>query len=71
MPKWEYMGVTFHMEGGISRPRRINQNELPNWKRGPSIWDYLNQMGREGWEVVTMPDYTVSPFTVLLKRPIS
>jgi hypothetical protein len=28
----------------------INERELPNWKRGPTQSEFLNQLGAEGWE---------------------
>jgi hypothetical protein len=50
-PRWEYMEVVFRDYGGY-RPRYVNGQEQPAWKRAPVIYEYLNQVGAEGWELV-------------------
>jgi hypothetical protein len=52
MPKWEYLEVRFYFERDAWRPRLINDQELRDWKRGPSRIEFLNQLGDQGWELV-------------------
>ncbi len=49
--QWEYMSVRFRDYRGW-RPRSVDDRELPGWKEGPLIQEYLNQLGVEGWEMV-------------------
>ena len=48
--QWEYILVTFQDYKGW-RPRYINGHELRDWTSGPLIHDYLEAMGKEGWEL--------------------
>jgi len=50
-PIWEYMSVRFRDYRGW-RPRHVDGNELSDWKKGPLIEAYLNQLGQDGWEMV-------------------
>ena len=50
-PRWEYMEVVFRDYDGY-RPRRVNGEEQRGWKSSPVIFQYLNQLGEEGWELV-------------------
>jgi len=47
---WEYETVSFQDAHGW-RPRFVNGQELRDWMFGPSIHDYVNQRGGEGWEL--------------------
>jgi hypothetical protein len=49
-PTWEYEIVSLQDAHGW-RPRFVNGRELPDWLSGPSIHDYVNQRGVEGWEL--------------------
>jgi hypothetical protein len=49
--RWEYREVVFRDYGGY-RPRYVNGEEQPGWKTAPIIYEYLNQVGDEGWELV-------------------
>jgi hypothetical protein len=49
--RWEYMSVRFRDYRGW-RPRFVDERELPAWKEGPEILEYLNTLGAEGWEMV-------------------
>lgn len=49
MQKWEYMFVWID----LSRPREANGKELPNWEKGPNVYAFSNQLGEEGWELVS------------------
>lgn len=55
MQKWEYLFVEALWENDAWRPWRINGREDKDWKKGPSIYDHANQLGQEGWELVTAP----------------
>jgi hypothetical protein len=77
------MEVVFRDYGGY-RPRYVNGQELRDWKKAPPIHEYLNQLGEEGWELVSHTQVwgvmkggapgTVVPAPVLqayyLKRPL-
>jgi len=49
-PTWEYLEVVFRDYGGY-RPRYVNGQEQAGWKRAPLIHEYLNQLGKQGWEL--------------------
>ena len=49
-PRWEYVEIVFHDHGGY-RPRYISGLESKRWKNAPLIHDYLNHLGRQGWEL--------------------
>jgi hypothetical protein len=44
------MEVVFRDYGGY-RPRYVNGQEEAGWKQAPLIHEYLNQLGRQGWEL--------------------
>lgn len=31
------------------RPRYINDQEIPNWQQGPTLFEVVNYLGRKGW----------------------
>ncbi len=71
MQTWEYVVITCSQDFNNYRPTYYNNSELPNWKKNPSMPDYLNDLGKEGWELVsTLP---IGPQTgqlkLFLKRP--
>ena len=47
----------------------VNGRELRDWKKGPNLYDYLNQLGREGWELVATWSESVSLREYCFKRP--
>ena len=51
--RWEYLVVSFHAQNGW-HARFINGHELKDWTRGPQLHDVLDQLGAEGWELVTL-----------------
>jgi hypothetical protein len=51
--EWEYREVVFRDYRGW-RARLVNGVELGDWKSAPTIVEYLEQAGREGWELVSM-----------------
>ena len=52
MQKWEYCFVTADTEKDQWRARHVNDRELSDWKKGPTMSQYANQLGEEGWELV-------------------
>lgn len=54
--RWEYLEVIFYDYRGGWRPRFLNREEMVDWKKQPLIHDYLNLLGAEGWEMVSMSD---------------
>ena len=54
-PVWEYRIVVFRDYRGL-RPRRVDDQELADWKTQPVLHDYLAQVGQEGWELVSLLD---------------
>jgi len=58
MQKWEYTFITcdspeFQIEGWKRKPRWVDGQELRDWKNGPWIYEFSNQYGDEGWELVS------------------
>lgn len=65
MQKWEYLTLDFYE----MRARQVNGHEFPNWKK-ISLFDYLNTLGNDGWEMVgtlTSNNYTFG--LLFFKRP--
>lgn len=52
MQKWEYLFVTFEGRSDASRPWRINGEVVEDWLSGPTMHEFANQMGEQGWELV-------------------
>lgn len=64
MPKWEYLFFSTTRDGIWANDKQIG-------KRGESVAAFLNRMGQEGWEAVSMVYISVNgPMAYLLKRPI-
>ena len=57
MQKWNYLFIVVdHGTGShLPRPRYVNGQELPNWEQGENIFGVMNQLGWQGWEVVSNP----------------
>ena len=62
MQKWEYLFVRAESAGDFWYPRYVNDQELPNWKKGKPLYAYANQMGEQGWELV-VDSYFGASFT--------
>ena len=65
MQKWEYRFIVADWSGGVFYPivgagpdqlkvKYINGQQLPNWKKGPTPYDYCSQAGDEGWEIISV-----------------
>lgn len=58
--KWQYTFVEADSDDKYWRPRWVNDEELSDWKKGPTLTEYANQMGEQGWELVGAPYTTWS-----------
>lgn len=65
--EWEYREVIFRDYRGW-RVRFIDGREPRDWKNGPTLLAYLEQAGKEGWELVSMSDPHHSQKEAYLKR---
>ncbi len=54
MQTWEYLFVfaAITSDGGEFRPRFANDQELDEWQKGPTLYEYSNQLGESGWELL-------------------
>lgn len=70
MQRWEYLVVALDLVAG-ERPvvRWVNGQEVDDWKRGGSVWDYLNGLGDVGWELIGFELFGRRHTSMVLKRP--
>jgi hypothetical protein len=61
MQKWEYLFVDALGDGKVLRPFCMNGQELRDWKKGANLYDFVNQLGEQGWELIAAP-YTPAIF---------
>lgn len=47
MPKPNRGWLILQCEG--KHPRYINGQEIPNWQQGPTVWEAVNRLVRDGW----------------------
>lgn len=66
--EWEYREVHFRDYRGW-RAHTVNGVELGNWRNTPPLIDYLEQAGREGWELVSMGERHHNHKEAYFKRP--
>ena len=52
MQKWEYLKVE---TANGSMPYSLNGVAIKDWKKGPNIFEFIGQLGDEGWEMLTAP----------------
>ncbi len=64
---WEYLfvDVAYHKDKWLVR--WMNGSEVPDWKNGTEIAALANNLGAEGWELVSMAGPV--PMHYVLKRP--
>lgn len=73
MTKWEYTKVVAWKD----RMYSVNDQCLQEWGkpfddrkwRSPLMLRYLNELGQEGWELVSALGESVGSQTLILKRP--
>lgn len=68
MIKWEYLFVTAELFDYRFRPRFVNDAEARDWFDGPPVSRYANQLGRQGWELVSVSHGTA--MQLVFKRSI-
>jgi hypothetical protein len=66
--EWEYREVVFRDYRGW-RARIVNGRELGDWKTSPTIVEYLEQAGQDGWELVSVSDRYNNQKEAYFKRP--
>ena len=72
MQKWEYLAAYCNDGRNGLTVQHINGIELKNWERGPYISDWLNDRGREGWEMVAWSEQEGGRIRRLfMKRPLA
>ena len=55
MQRWEYLFVAAGYERDQWRVKFINGEERRDWKRGPTLYEFANQIGDQGWEIAGAP----------------
>jgi hypothetical protein len=58
--RWEYLFLTAEWDGQW-RVRWHNDSEVPDWKAGPSLFASVDQLGEEGWELISTPEWPGAP----------
>ena len=55
MQKWEYLFVVGRIgkKGWVAYAE--NGKEIPDWKNGPALYEYVNRLGEAGWELTAAP----------------
>jgi hypothetical protein len=67
--EWEYWFLTCHAAKGAVRVESVNGQEQQGWERGLTMFDYCNQLGVQGWELVSMTLTDAGWFYLAFKRP--
>ena len=73
MQKWEYLFVEADWIGDYWYPRYLNTVELPNWNKGQQLAIYANELGKQGWELVSAPYVHTGSYTrpsLIFKRSL-
>jgi len=79
MQKWEYLFLvaSWHDDWKIETANGAN---IQNWEYGPTMYEYLNQLGEQGWEIINthyhttfneeghIPDELYEHYRIALKR---
>ena len=71
MKKWEYIEVTAPMrEDGKSVRIYLNGKEAVPESVSSKLYDYLNELGQEGWEMVNFSFYPNRTAFYYFKRSV-
>jgi len=71
MKKWEYIEVTAPMrEDNRSVRIYVNGEETLQESKTSILYDFLNKLGKEGWEMVNFAFYPNKTAFYYFKRPI-
>jgi hypothetical protein len=55
MTRWEYLFLTVARRGsGTWKVWQVNGEEVSGWQKGPSLYEYCNEMGEQGWEMIEL-----------------
>ena len=70
MEEWEYIEVTAPMrDDGNSVRIYLNGEEVVPESRTSVLYDFLNQLGSEGWEMINFAFYPNKTAFYYFKRP--
>lgn len=58
MTQWEYLIISCALDDKTWRPRYANGQDIPDWQK-QDIPAYLNQQGKDGWELMHVEIATV------------
>ena len=71
MQKWEYIEVTAPMRDDARSVRiYLNGEEAVAESKTDALYDFLNKLGREGWEMVSFAFYPNKTAFYYFKRAI-
>lgn len=58
--KWEYQFVVLDIGPYGWQPRYINGQELPEWQSRPPVHIFSNELGSQGWDLVSFAPITIT-----------
>jgi hypothetical protein len=59
MQKWEYLTLYTNRDGNELKFSLANGQEIRDWKKGPTLFEFLNTLGEQGWELISTSPYTL------------
>ena len=68
---WEYLFLTAEKSEDVLLPRLKNGEELEDWKKGISLYEYANQLGGEDWELINITWQAKEHLSLVFKKPVS
>ena len=70
---WECLFVSCDDFQGCWLPRNVNGVEERDWTSGPTVYEWANARGAEGWELVNLNAYGLrydQLYRLVFKRPV-
>jgi hypothetical protein len=67
----EYLIVIAHHDGTRWRAHFVNGVDLYTPRSRPDLVDYMNDLEKKGWELVSVSKEEVIYFKIVYKRPIA